>query len=159
MNPELIIVHDINKAIKDLGIWAYADRIVQEMGGDYYFVDVEIFDELFDLSTMQEKWHNVEKITQHRELESTYPDGTQKQEPYNIYMYYRITKIPLKIAWFIIDALRLKSQAMGLGETQGEPKRKQAVYLTPGKELFGHKVKTLTEIPAELRPVVVEKIQ
>ncbi|KKK83795.1 hypothetical protein LCGC14_2789830, partial [marine sediment metagenome] len=32
------------------------------------------------------------------------------------------------------------------------------VYLTPGKELFGKKIERLTEIPATLMPVVVEKL-
>ena len=33
-----------------------------------------------------------------------------------------------------------------------------AVYLTPGTEIFGHKVEKLMEIPAELKPVVVERL-
>ena len=38
------------------------------------------------------------------------------------------------------------------------PNEKVFVYLTPGTKIFGHEVTELTEIKAELRPVIVERL-
>ena len=71
---------------------------------------------------------------------------------------YQLHPVPLKLAHFIIKTLRLKAQFSRLGVGDIDEPVKQAVYLTPGTKIFGHEVTELTEIKAELRPVVVERL-
>ena len=125
MQPQVIVVHDIHQAIKDVGVFPYANTVVQDMGGQYWFVDAEI---IADDKGGQTDWK------------------------------YQVHPVPLKLAHFIIEILRLKAQFGRLGVGDIDEPIKQAVYLTPGTKIFGHEVTELTEIPAELRPVVVEKL-
>jgi len=71
---------------------------------------------------------------------------------------YRVHPVPLKLAHFIIETLRLKAQFGRLGVGDIDEPAKQAVYLTKGTKIFGHEITELTEIKAELRPVVVERL-
>jgi len=121
----VITVHDIHKAIEDVGVFPYANTVVQDMGGEYWFVDAEI---IADDKGGQADWK------------------------------YQVHPIPLKLAHFIIETLRLKAQFGRLGVGDIDEPVKQAVYLTPGTEIFNHKVTELTEVPATLRPVVVERL-
>lgn len=140
MQPQIIIVHDIQKAIEDVGIKPYANTLVQEMGGQYYYVEAFISNE--------DKEGYL--IYTQRAL-----DNNGKQCA--IVWRYKVWLIPNSLAWFIIDCLKLKADAIRLGSNEYK-EGSQAVYLTPGKEIFGHKIERLTEIPAELMPVVVERL-
>jgi len=71
---------------------------------------------------------------------------------------HRIVEIPLFLAWFIIDALRLKAECSRLGDNEYEHAQGIAVYLVPGSEIMGQKVDRLTEIPAEVRPVILDRL-
>lgn len=70
----------------------------------------------------------------------------------------RVIEIPLLLAWFIIDALRLKAECSHMGDNEHEHVQGIAVYLVPGSEVMGQKVEKLTEIPAEVRPVILERL-
>jgi len=126
MQPQVITVHDIHKSIEDVGVYPYANTLVQDMGGEYWFVDAEIIAD--DKGGAQADWK------------------------------YQIHHIPLKLAHFIIETLRLKAQFGRLGVGDIDEPVKQTVYLTPGTKIFGREVTELTEIPAKLRPVVVERL-
>ena len=148
MNPEIITVHNIYNAIDDAGIQAYANRITQEMGGQYYYVEAD----LLEKPDFKMGYFITSAPVSEASLEMGDPDPVQE------YWQYKVWPIPLRLAWFCIDALKLKSSAMNLGLNEYEELGKQAVYLTPGKELFGKKIEKLTEVPAELMPVCVEKL-
>lgn len=137
MHPQIIRVHDIHRAIEDVGINPYANTLVQEMGGEYFYVDAEVYPTYEDV--VKHHVHVLGRV-----------DGDQ-------WWGYTVHPIPERLAWFIVDCLRLKGQAISLGSNAYDDSR-TAIYLTPGKELFGHKVDKLTEIPAELLPVVVERL-
>jgi len=126
MHPQVITVHDIHQAIEDVGVFPYANTVIQCMGGGYWFVDAEIVDD--DKGGGQADWK------------------------------YQVHPVPLKLAHFIIETLRLKAQFGRLGVGDIDEPVKQAVYLTPGTKIFGHEVTELTEIKAELRPVIVERL-
>ena len=127
MTPQIITVHDIHKSIEDVGVMPYANTIVQDMNGEYWFVEA-----------------------------GTHDVGTEAK--LEIKFKYEIKSVPLKLAHFIIETLRLKAQFSRLGVGDIDKPVKQAVYLTPGTRIFGHEVTVLTEISAELRPVIVEKL-
>ncbi len=76
------------------------------------------------------------------------------------FIQYRIYPIPLKVAYFIIETIRVAKTLNSLDFPPNSDLQHEEVkvYLTPGTELFGKKIEKLTEIPAELRPVVVEKL-
>uniref|UniRef100_A0A6H1ZKN2 Uncharacterized protein n=1 Tax=viral metagenome TaxID=1070528 RepID=A0A6H1ZKN2_9ZZZZ len=144
MTPQVIIVHDIHKSIEDVGVLPYANTLVQDMGGEYWFVDAELWtDEPTEAELIG--WMSKKIFI---------PDDSGGE---NRWWRYRLCPVPQKLAYFIISALRLKSIAsqLDIGERHVE---KQTVYLTPGTVIFGHKVERLTEIPAELGPVVVERL-
>lgn len=128
MQPQVITVHDIYKAIDDVGVMPYANKIIQEMGGEYWFIDAE--------------------------LRQTGPDDDPKPE----WKLNRIDPVPLKLAHFIIETLRLKAQFSRLGVGNIDEPVKQSVYLLPGAKIFGHEITEATEIPAEMRPIVVEEL-
>ena len=144
MQPQIITVHDIHQAIEDVGVFPYANTVVQDMGGQYWFVEAEYLDKDWTYKT------------QNRVLGTKYVK--QNIDNDEIWWKYCVHPIPLKLAHFIIEILRLKAQFGRLGVGDIDEPIKQAVYLTPGTKIFGHEVKELTEIGAELRPVVVEKL-
>ncbi len=159
MNPEIITVHNIYDAIDDAGIQAYANRITQEMGGQYFYVEADLYDEKpesdQDLSKPVQFIKEIDvDTTDYTDYEAGPDDPIIEKR----WWKYRVWPIPLRLAWFLIDALKLKSSAINLGNTEYDEPGKQAVYLTPGKELFGKKIEKLTEVPAELMPVCVEKL-
>ena len=146
MTPQVIIVHNIQESINDVGILPYCNTLVQEMSGEYWFVDSE-------------------ELGPHEECPIPIcADYVIYQTPYHgkdgfsSYWKYRVHPVPLKLAHFIIETLRLKAQFGRLGVGDIDEPVKQAVYLLPGTKIFGHEVTELTEIKAELRPVVVERL-
>ena len=158
MTPQIITVYNIHDAIEDVGIQSYANTLVQEMGGQYFYVEADLYDE------KPESDQDLSKPVQFiKEIEVDITDYTFEPGPDDPiikkrWWKYRVWPIPLRLAWFLISALKLKSSAMNLGLNEYEELGKQAVYLTPGKVLFGKKIEKLTEIPATLVPVVVEKL-
>lgn len=152
MKPEIIIVHDIHKAIEDVGVMPYANTLVQEMGGGYFYVEADSYWEYNMPNPIPFGYRVVEQPQDDPRLLDK--DGKTVKRLW----VYRVRTVPNRLAWFIIDALRLKSQASFLGTGEHYEPGKQTVYLTKGTELFGHKVDQTTEIPAELGPVVVERL-
>lgn len=146
MQPQLIIVHDIHKAIDDVGVQPYTNTLVQDMGGEFWFVDTQKVD---SIPPTHGGW-GYQRIAN--------PQGPQEKPEINYILRYRICPIPIKLAYFIIETLRLKAQFARLGVGNIDEPVKQAVYLTPGTTIFGKTIETLTEIPAEMRPVVVETL-
>ena len=154
MTPQVIVVHDIHQAIEDVGVYPYANTIVQDMGGEYWFVDADRDDKQKPVSD----GYTLIELSELRPTGDTFPDGTNKYRTVTVYWTYRICRVPLKLAHFIIETLRLKAQFGRLGVGDIDEPVKQAVYLTPGTKIFGREVMELTEIPAELRPVIVDRL-
>ena len=153
MQPQIIVVHDINKAIEDVGVMPYANTLVQEMGGQYFYVEADLVDEkdVMPPGYSYQVQHMESVPEDHRD--KIYDVKMKK----DFHWRYKLWPIPNRLAWFIIDCLKLKTQAALLGSNE-YPETRQTVYITPGKELFGKKIEKLTEIPAELMPVVVERL-
>jgi hypothetical protein len=151
MQPQVIIVHDIQKSIEDVGITPYANTLVQDMGGAYWYVEVKGY---FDDYPKKDDLGDGCRICVEKYID--YADDPEGEEVTS-YCLYRIVEVPLRLAYFVIDALRLKAQALLLGSTSRSPES-QSVYILPGTKIFGHTVDKLTEIPAELRPVVVKRL-
>jgi hypothetical protein len=175
MQAQVIIVHDIQKAIEDVGIKPYANTLVQEMGGNYYYIEVDINPDDIGIwgplpgyeqtnwapgrAARGNDWWNTQYVKNPEYFDGCNDTLNEDEDIILEYVMwcYRKIKIPNSLAWFIIDCLKLKADAIRLGSTEYK-EVSQAVYLTPGKEIFGHKVEKLTEIPAELMPVVVERL-
>lgn len=163
MQPQIITVHDIHAAIEDVGIVPYANTLVQEMGGGYFFVDAELLDDMVDeegglvgfAAHTVKDGYNVGSY-----MGEAVDSDTGQIYNRDFYMQWQAQPIPQKIAYFIIQALQLKSRIsqLGIPPIKDIFEGSMAVYLTPGTEIFGHKVEKLTEIEAVLRPVVVERL-
>jgi len=149
MQPQIITVHDIHAAIEDVGIVPYANTLVQEMGGGYFFVDAEIITKTMALA--ERVGHDDWTVT-------VFPAKDGDSE--TVYWRYKVHKLPQKIAYFIIRTLQMKSRMaqLDIGVHTDSHEGSMAVYLTPGTEIFGQKIEKLTEIEAELRPVHVERL-
>jgi len=154
MQPQVITVHDIHQSVEDVGVRPYANTLVQDMGGEYWFVDADRDDKLKPVSD----GYTLIESSEMRPSGGVFPDGTNRYRTVTVYWTYRIYPVPLRLAHFIIETLRLKAQFGRLGVGDIDEPAKQSVYLTPGTKIFGHEITELTEVPAELRPVVVERL-
>lgn len=183
MRPEIITVHDIRQAIDHAGVEPYANTLVQEMGGNFWFVEAALFtsmpessdeeiiqEKVLSFGTLNEKHDPVlgdilpklkafyfeEDTPGHRYMEEIdFSDDTGSEKRW---WKYRIFPVPLRLAYFIVEVLRLKAQFSRLGVGDIDEPVKRVVCLIPGTKIFGHEITELTEIPAELRPIVVEKL-
>lgn len=147
MNPQILKVHDIHASIKDIGLDHYGDRMVQDMAGNYFYVEIEPYNTLESHPGVG--WDMAA-------VEYARSPGCDCATYYR----YRIVPVPLRLAWFVIDCLKLKSMVMetGYSEHDGPNGGKVSVYLTPGTEFMGKTVDKLTEIPANVGPVVLERL-
>lgn len=167
MKPEIIRVHDIHASIKDVGIQYYADRLIQDMAGEYFYVEVEPYD------TPEAKpgnGHDCWEMTS--QIVEQLNDDCDGYECKEVFYKYRTVPVPLRLAWYIIDTLRLKAQIaqLGSGEYSGPHGGQVKVYLPPYaavpestrlalREFFYQgKTDKVVEIPGEMRPVIVEKL-
>lgn len=151
MQPQIITVHDIEASIKDVGIRPYANTLVQELGsGSYFYVEAEIEK---DDSTISHGWSEHLEIFEH-----DYDDFEKEEPQVSIRWRYRIVPVPTRLAWMVIDAMRIKAECTHMGDNEYERTHGVAVYLVPGSEIMGQKVEKLTEIPAEVRPVILERL-
>lgn len=154
MTPQVITVHDIYKSIEDMGVQPYANTLCQDMGGQYYYVEADLLEKP---DYKPGYLIGGEPVIDCDCVDAVCGDACKCEDRRELYWQYRVWDIPLRLAWFVIDALKLKSQVSNIGHHEYDEVR-QAVYLTPGKEIFGTKIEKLTEIPATLMPVVVEKL-
>ena len=139
-------------AIKSAGVQFCGKKLIQLMAGPYFYIE---YHQLDDDETAEPGWGvSSEKFYSMFDEDDNI---LAEEREYTIDFKYKIYEVPLPLAWFVIDALRLKSQISMLGE-HSYPNEKVSVYLTPGAKIFGHKVTELTEIKAELRPVIVERL-
>ena len=146
MHPKILRVHDIESSIRDVGLEYYVDRLLQDMVGNYYYIENHMLDR--DAPENHMGWSYV---VVNREAEG----GIRVFK-----WYYRIVSIPEQLAYFIIDCLRIKSLVMQTGNSDygGPHGGKMQVIVPAGKELMGQKLETAKEIPAELGPVVIERL-
>uniref|UniRef100_A0A6H1ZKT1 Uncharacterized protein n=1 Tax=viral metagenome TaxID=1070528 RepID=A0A6H1ZKT1_9ZZZZ len=155
MQPQVIVVHDIHKSIEDVGVLPYANTICQDMGGEYWFVDAELLTEKQYKDRFKNLLrHEMDDRWEYQELKK----NSEGEVRIFDWWRWRAWHVPLKLAHFIIETLRLKAQFGRLGVGDIDEPVKQAVYLTPGTKIFGHEVTELTEIQAELRPVVIGRL-
>lgn len=147
MNPQIITVDSIQKSIEDIGVEPFANSLVQEMGGDYFYVEAELQTERPepDSKLGEPVWHMAE-------FEISGETTSEKR-----WWLYRVWPVPIRLAWFVVDTLKLKGQIVDVGN-HGYDEGRQRVYIPAGVEIFGKKVKRLTKIPAEMRPIVVDKL-
>lgn len=147
MHPQIIKVDDIHQSIKDVGLEYYADRLIQDDIGDYYYIDATLDDKI--ISRM------------HREIDDYWTEiiiGHKNEPP--LKAWYRVISIPYKVAWFIIDALKLQQQILGIGtgEYEGLHGGRISVFIPPNTEFKCEKSDKPTEIPAKLGRIIVEDL-
>lgn len=107
---DIITVQDVVESIKQCGIMAYANRVIRDTGGRYYFVDADMFDEDPDgiLAEAAEKgYYNTADGYMVERVEI--PDDTSFEVRF---IRYRVTELPMKIGFFIVEAYRLKEMAL-----------------------------------------------
>lgn len=148
MIPQLIVVHDIRDAV---GVPGLMNILLQEMGGQYFFIEGNQYG-------LEEAPAPKNGFSIYSAEVEEWDDDAMDIIKKILHWQYRIWQIPLKLAYFIIETLRLKAQFSRLGAGDIDEPVKQVVYLLPGTKIFGHEITDLTEIPAELRPVIVEKL-
>ena len=104
MQPQILKVEDPLQSVKEHGILPFLDHLLQDMAGNYYFLDSHRID--LDKSPGDE-WEISEDCV-----------GVSEEDdlPVIVYHAFKVMPIPVKLAWFCIDALRLKSQVMGIGD-------------------------------------------
>ncbi len=117
MLKEIIIVDSISKAIKNVGIEQLDGLILQEMGGQYFFIDVDK-----DCTHVKEYAEELAKCVDCEEAycilkaDEGCPQGWLKTP--KIQCYYECHKcvhpLPLKIAYFIMQAMRMQKSAFDL---------------------------------------------
>jgi hypothetical protein len=109
MQPQILKVDDIGKAIQENGLKYYVDRILQDSIGDYWWVEYHCADpdEKCDTS-FDSGWHNVsiKKESQDEHGSTIFVSEWWK---------YRVVQIPRDVAWFCIDAIKLQTQVMNIG--------------------------------------------
>ena len=154
MESIIVRAHSIDDAISAAGVQYCGNKLIQLMGGGYYYVEYEYVGagEPVDVCV----W-NISK----EDFWSSFDDDDNiLDEPIKktVFFKYKIHSVPLRLAYFIIETLRLKAQVGRLGIGNIDEPVKQAVYLLPGTKFFGREITELTEIPAEIGPVVVDRL-
>jgi hypothetical protein len=112
MQQQIIKVDDIEKSIREAGLQYYVDRLIQNGLGDYFYVEHRLVDD---------KPFGVEWNTALVERQGSMPGDEQDL------VRYRILPVPIDIAWFVIDALRLQSQVLCVGNGCGSNIEKYVV--------------------------------
>jgi len=155
MHPEILRVHDIHASIKDVGLEYYTDRLIQDMMGNYFYVEANY---LKEGDVVPEHWCLYIKIVDDNDSAI----WVDEEPDYREMKYaYRVVNIPAQLAYFVIDCLKLKSMIMNAGRSDygnGPHSGQLKVIIPAGKKLFGKKLKVAKEIPAELGPVVIERL-
>uniref|UniRef100_A0A6M3XJ78 Uncharacterized protein n=1 Tax=viral metagenome TaxID=1070528 RepID=A0A6M3XJ78_9ZZZZ len=132
MLKEILIVDNLQESIRQWGIQFFHNQIIQELAGGYFFVDVECF------KMLPEKQKN---------------DCGKCSNC--------IHPIPLKIAYFVIQARRMQLDMFKLTipPYNDEIRESELVSYIPGGVRFRGKVlKKAQIIPAELGVVHVQEI-
>ena len=128
MLKEILIVDNLQESIKQWGIQFFHNQLVQEMAGQYCFVDVD------------------------PECEKTNCNDCHKC----------LHPIPLKIAYFIIQARRMQLEALKLiiPPKNDDIKEPELISYIPGGMKFRGKTnKKVQIIPAELGVVHFQEIK
>jgi hypothetical protein len=102
MQTKILRVDDVQDAINEHGADVFADSIIQDATGDYFYVDCAIDDN----ESARPGFNHICK----RMLDT---DGTMVE----CHVYHKVFELPLSLAYFIIDALKLKAQAYSIGST------------------------------------------
>lgn len=147
MLNEILKVNDIDEAVREFGLSNFTDRLVQDRRGYYFYIEgreIEMGEPIpLGFSLFQKKiWS----------LEGDCPVEQYEREAYFI---YKSTMLPKDIAFFIIDAMRLKSDIIGIGSGSYEG-------LHGGRLMFVAKEAGEGEMaqinPANVRIVQIEQI-
>lgn len=144
MHPEILRVHNIAVSIKDVGLEYYVDRLIQNDIGEYHYIECV------------EGWLDIDSGFERTKINYNVDGKTE-----SIKWSYRVVKVPTHLAYFIIDCLKLKSMVINTGNSNygnGPHGGKLQVIIPAGKEIFGNRFDVSKEIPAELGPVVVERL-
>lgn len=108
MQPQVLQVQDIHRAIKENGISNYLDCLLQNSYGDYYFVEYYRDIDNGDGIKIADGWHDVPISPGDGDDEEFSPKVCE-------YIVFRPVFVPTQLAYFVIDALRLRSQVMNIG--------------------------------------------
>lgn len=176
MQPEIIKVADIHglsgedqiyAAVGPDGLSAYRDRLIQDANGDYYYLDIHEIGSV-DYEDMDAECQETEMCwlgsIAHAEGLAVaceeFLDDVYENIETKIFYKYKAVKIPLRLAWYIIDTLRVKSKIMnmGSGDYGGPHGGEVEIYLPPGTNFTCSENEHPVPIPAKLRPVIVEKL-
>jgi len=133
---QVIQVCDVAEAIKENGIYNYVKRLVQDRFGDYFFVEFERYEKEPD----EKPGMMIQRFV----------DESDFNDPEVCWIQYEIIKLPRSVAFYIIDAMKLKAQVMEIGQGDGEHGGRNRYFIWKGKA---------KQVPKdEVKVVVVEDI-
>jgi len=113
MINDILIVDSVQEAISRFGVEQFRDMVLQEQGGNYFFVDIDpeclmVKEAIFNRRPCDECEYchiNTDPC----------PAGYASSPIVNCQECSKCIKpLPLKIAWFILQAIRLQRQAFSL---------------------------------------------
>lgn len=110
MINDILIVDSVPDVVKRFGIERFRDQVLQEQGGHYFFVDID--DGCEEVKRAEEK--NRETCERCPEDEGACLGCTEDFSFDCGDCSKCIKPIPLKIAWFILQAIRLQREAFSL---------------------------------------------
>ena len=123
MINDILIVDSVQEAISWFGIEQFRDMILQEQGGSYFFVDIDEGCEKIGEINFNRKYCDL-CFESKEDLDARCNIGDNKKCPCGFTEYpikvdcgdcsRCIKPLPLKIAWFIIQAIRLQRQTFSL---------------------------------------------
>ena len=101
MLSQVIQVDDVYESVGQFGLLCYAGMVLQEQGGGYFFIDVDM-----DCPQVQMLLPEI----------TSYTVATEEMVPKpNCFdCTLCIKPIPLRIGWFIVQAINLQGQFMGM---------------------------------------------
>ena len=112
MLRQVIQVESVYGAVKDQGVLFYADMVIQEQAGGYFFIDVDM-----KCPRVIAAVTNMKDCDECEEENIGIDDCEECQgraKPKCGYCIDCIKPIPVKIAYFIIQAINLQNQAMAI---------------------------------------------
>ena len=114
MLRQVIQVESISESIDKFGVLFYADMVIQEQAGGYFFIDVDM-----ECPRVKQAIDNIKdcdvciKTADHEENEDC-EECKGMAKPQCGSCIDCVKPVPVKIAYFIIQAINLQQQAMAI---------------------------------------------
>ena len=114
MLRQVIQVDSISESIDKFGVLFYSDMVIQEQAGGYFFIDVDMDCPRVKLAVMNMKECDDCISNDGDEGSETCVECKGMAKPQCGACVDCIKPIPVKIAYFIIQAINLQQQAMAI---------------------------------------------